>query len=82
MMLNIFSYGFLLFRKITELRGLGEGVSEKQRGSPCFFHSRQGLGQPDFWVSVAAGGWLSGGCDFLKGILFLMQNKLKSPCDP
>ena len=65
-----------------ELRGLAGGVSERQRGNLCSFHSRWTPGQPDVWASTAAGGWLSGDCNFPEGILFVLKNKLINAGDP
>ena len=61
-------------RGFIELRGLGAGVSEKQRADHVSFTPGK--------ASRAAGGWLSGDCNFLEDILFLLQNKLVNPCYP
>ena len=61
------------------LRGLGRGVSGKQRGSPCFFCFRQDFELLDFLAPVAAG--LESSDDRnLEDILFLLPNKLINPC--
>ena len=63
-------------------KGLERWSFRKTKEKSVSFTPDNALGQSDFWASVEAGGWLSGDHNFLKAIVFLLQNKLINPVIP